>query len=344
MKKLAFALMLFAQPMLAQEPAPSPKEPAPSPNEIVDQAKPEEWKRIAPEDLLVMTLAPDAEGKPREVVIQLMPAPFSQGWVDNVRLLALSGYYDGLAVIRVQDNYVTQWGDPAEDEASAKPLPDGLKVMEEGEYTSNVSWQLTGNIEAPFSRVPRIDIISKWSAVPRPISPFFVRRNKIIKLRTDGYDAATGFAVGFPVATNNLTPTDARKEDPPKVWPVHCYAMVGVARGMSPNTGDGSSLYTVIGHAPRHLDRNIALVGRVIEGMEHLSSLPRGKGPLGFYAEDEQDKRTPILSVKLASELRGSASSSEAVGQQRLPQPAFEYLDTESATFAKYAEARAAPA
>ena len=26
-----------------------------------------------------MTLAPDRDGKPREVVIQLMPAPFSQG-------------------------------------------------------------------------------------------------------------------------------------------------------------------------------------------------------------------------------------------------------------------------
>ena len=32
----------------------------------------------------------------------------------------------------------------------------------------------------------------------------------------------------------------------------------------------------VIGHAPRHLDRNIALVGRVIDGIDKLSSLPRG--------------------------------------------------------------------
>ena len=31
-----------------------------------------------------------------------------------------------------------------------------------------------------------------------------------------------------------------------------------------------------------HLDRNIALVGRVIEGIEHMSSLPRGTGALGF--------------------------------------------------------------
>ena len=112
-----------------------------------------------------------------------------------------------------------------------------------------------------------------------------------------------------------------------KLWPVHCYGMVGVGRHYSPDTGSGAELYTVIGHAPRQLDRNIALVGRVIEGMEHLSSLPRGKGELGFYAADEADKRTPILSVRVASDLPAS-------DQQR-----FEYLSTESQTFTAYAEA-----
>ncbi|MBA4051366.1 MAG: peptidylprolyl isomerase, partial [Erythrobacter sp.] len=87
--------------------------------------------------------------------------------------------------------------------------------------------------------------------------------------------------------------------------------------------------YTVIGHAPRHLDRNIALVGRVIEGMQHLSSLPRGSGALGFYTAEEAGKRTPILSVRVASDL--------PPGEQ----PAFEYLSTESATFATYADATA---
>jgi peptidylprolyl isomerase len=96
---------------------------------------------------------------------------------------------------------------------------------------------------------------------------------------------------------------------------------------MSPDTGSGAELYTVIGHAPRHLDRNIALVGRVIEGMQHLSSLPRGSGALGFYTAEEAGKRTPILSVRVASDL--------PAGEQ----PQFEYLSTESETFATYAEA-----
>ena len=112
---------------------------------------------------------------------------------------------------------------------------------------------------------------------------------------------------------------------PEAAWPVHCYGMVGVGRDLPPNTGTGAELYTVIGHAPRHLDRNIALVGRVISGIEHLSSLPRGTGDLGFYKTPEE--RTGISSVRIGTDVAGL--------------PRYEYLSTESASFAKYADARA---
>ncbi|MEY4269005.1 MAG: hypothetical protein RLZZ58_221, partial [Pseudomonadota bacterium] len=115
---------------------------------------------------------------------------------------------------------------------------------------------------------------------------------------------------------------------PGSLWPVHCYGMVGVGRNLSPDAGTGAELYTVIGHAPRHLDRNIALVGRVISGIEHLSSLPRGTGTLGFY--ESEDERTPIVQVRIGSELE----------TDKVP-PAFEYLSTESTSFAAYADARA---
>jgi len=101
--------------------------------------------------------------------------------------------------------------------------------------------------------------------------------------------------------------------------------MVGVGRGLSPDTGTGAELYAVIGQAPRQLDRNIALIGRVIEGMEHLSTMPRGTGPLGFY--ETAAERTPILSVRLGSEVAGL--------------PAYEYLSTESQSFAAYVDKRA---
>jgi hypothetical protein len=108
---------------------------------------------------------------------------------------------------------------------------------------------------------------------------------------------------------------------------VHCYGSVGVGRGLSPDAGTGAELYTVIGHAPRHLDRNIAVVGRVIEGVEHLSTLPRGTEALGFYATPGE--RTGIVSIRLASELPAAE------------QPHFEYLSTDSTSFARYASARA---
>ena len=111
-----------------------------------------------------------------------------------------------------------------------------------------------------------------------------------------------------------------------KAWPIHCYGMVGVGRNLSPDTGTGAELYAVIGHAPRHLDRNIALVGRVVQGIEHLSSLPRGTAALGFYNKPEQ--RVAIRSVRLASELPAGG------------RPRFEYLSTDGKTFAVYANAR----
>ncbi|MFA6031527.1 MAG: peptidylprolyl isomerase [Myxococcota bacterium] len=307
---LAFTAPAFAQEepdaRSSSEAVAQTKTPAPSPNEIVTQAAPSEWTEIPAEDLLVMTLAPDAEGHERAVIIQLMPAPFSQGWVENIRTFARARWYDGITVNRVQDNYVVQWGDVNYDNpeatGEAKPLPAGLRVMGENAYSAGFE---TGDGDA--------------------INP--------IK-SPDAYAPKSGFFAGFPVAG-----TKAGRMD--WLWPVHCYGMVGVGRNLSPDTGSGAELYTVIGQAPRHLDRNIALVGRIVEGMEHLSSLPRGHGELGFYAADEADKRTPILSVRVASDLpeAASASSSEAVGQQKRPR--FEYLDTSGQTFARYAEARA---
>ncbi|WP_370191201.1 peptidylprolyl isomerase [Qipengyuania sp.] len=279
------ALLALAAPAIAQEEA-----AAPSPGEIVAQAPAEEWITIPSEDLLVMTLAPAADGSARKVVIQLMPAPFSQGWVANIRTLARAEWYDGVTVNRVQDNYVVQWGDPnyanPEAQGVAKPLPEGLREMSEIDYISDEIGQVLAMEDVEIDEDPYAD------------STFFHQ----------------GWAVGGD--TNGA-------------WPVHCYGMVGVGRGMSPDTGSGAELYTVIGHAPRHLDRNIALVGRIVEGMEHLSSLPRGSGALGFYTAEEAGKRTPILSVRVASDLPESE------------QPAFEYLSTEGDTFASYADARA---
>ena len=70
----------------------------------------------------------------------------------------------------------------------------------------------------------------------------------------DAYAPGAGFADGWPVAYRAKAG-----------WAdlAHCYGSVGVGRDLSPDTGTGGELYAVIGQAPRQLDRNIAVVGRV---------------------------------------------------------------------------------
>jgi peptidylprolyl isomerase len=102
--------------------------------------------------------------------------------------------------------------------------------------------------------------------------------------------------------------------------------MVGVGRDNAEDSGNGAELYAIIGNAPRLLDRNITGVGRVVQGIDLLSPLKRGTGPLGFYEKPEE--RTPIREVKLASELPAD---------KRLP---LEALRTDSKTFATLIEMR----
>ena len=95
---------------------------------------------------------------------------------------------------------------------------------------------------------------------------------------------------------------------------------------MHPDTGTGGELYAIIGHATRQLDRNIAIVGRVVSGIEHLAALPRGTETMGFYKEGLVAK--PIVGMTLASALPAA---------QR---PSFQYLDTATPAFARYLHVR----
>ncbi|HQS96974.1 MAG: peptidylprolyl isomerase [Novosphingobium sp. 16-62-11] len=321
MSLLALLAALAASP----EPA-TPPAKALAPAQIVEAAPIADWVAIAPADLLVMDLAPDAAQRPRRVVIQLLPAPFSQGWVGNIRKLAAAHWWDGTSINRAQDNYVVQWGDPdGEDKTKAKRLPRSLSVIAQSEYVVPYSVGLFAKRwdqeirDAKYQFVPVPPPPANWNGFSDPYSKAF--------------SFVGGFPVGMTLANVNEMTTDSRTgrsfpamfSVPTSVWPVHCYGTVGVGRNEPPDTGTGAELYAVIGHAPRQLDRNIAVVGRVIEGMEHLSTLPRGTGDLGFYKTAPE--RTPIRSIRNGTDVPDL--------------PAFEYLGTESTSFARYADARA---
>jgi peptidylprolyl isomerase len=133
----------------------------------------------------------------------------------------------------------------------------------------------------------------------------------------DTYAPEVGFSDGFPAARD---PAHGR------TWLTHCYGMVGVGRDTDADSGSGAELYAVIGQSPRHLDRNVTLVGRVVQGMELLSVMPRGTADLGFY--DKPEQRIPIKSIRMGSDIPATE------------RPAFEALRTDSATFARLVQER----
>lgn len=136
----------------------------------------------------------------------------------------------------------------------------------------------------------------------------------------DSYAPMVGHAGGWPVAWDPETG---------RAWLTHCYAAVGVGRDLSPDTGTGGELYAVIGHAPRHLDRNIATVGRVIEGIALLSARPRGTGNLGFYETSQGERPIPIRSARIAADLPAAE------------RPQFEAMRTDSEAFSAFVTGRA---
>ena len=228
--------------------------PTPTAKELLAASKPAEWRTPDPANLLYMQLPAG------RVVIELAP-DFTPLHAQNIRTLVRQGYFDGLAIVRVQDNFVTQWDDPNGDDGG-----DKAKMHPLGKAKATLPPEFTRPID------PKLP----WTPLPDG----------------DVYAPQVGFSEGLPVA-----------RDPAhgKEWLVHCYGMVGVGRDVSPDSGNGSALYAVIGQAPRRLDHNLAMVGRVLQGMPYLSALPRGPAPMGFY--EKGGERTPILTVKLAADL-----------------------------------------
>lgn len=271
---LALTSSLLALPALAAEQA----KPTPTAKEILAKSTPTEWRTPDPQNLLFMQLPTG------RVVIELAP-DFTPLHAANIRTLVRAHYFDGLAIIRVQDNFVTQWGDPNDDENG-----DKSKLRSLGKASKTLPPEFTRAID------PKLP----WTALPDG----------------DVYAPEVGFSEGFPVGRD---PASGQE------WVAHCYGTVGVARDVAPETGSGSSLYAVIGQA-RRLDHNLAVAGRVLEGMPLLSGLPRGPEPMGFYADPAQ--RVTIESVRLAADMPAK------------DRPAIEVLRTDSASFAALVEAK----
>ena len=267
----ALLLGAVALPAGAEDRAPVEPPAGRTMAEVLAAAAPADWRPLDAGHTLYLELD---SGR---VVIELAPR-FAPEHAANILRLARQGYYDGLAIVRSQDNFVVQWADP-----------DGKRPLGEARATLPPEFTVPLAASLPFTPLPD----------------------------GDGYAPEVGFSDGFPAA---------RDRQAGQAWLAHCYAMVGAGRGNEVDSGNGAELYVVIGHAPRQLDRNIALVGRVVQGMERMATLPRGAGPQGFYEQPSQ--HVPIRRVRVAADIPEADRS-------RL-----EVLRTDTATFDALVEAR----
>lgn len=128
------AALLCVVASLAVAPAVSAQTSA----EVLAASKPEDWRALDPADTLYLDLAAG------RVVIELSRV-HAPRHVDAVKTLARARYWDGLAINRVQDNFVVQWGDPDNKKALPKlsPMPP--------EFARAIT------VDLPFTALPDVD-------------------------------------------------------------------------------------------------------------------------------------------------------------------------------------------
>ena len=130
-----------------------------TPAEVLAATAATDWRAPPPDQTLVMELT----GK-RQVVIELAAA-FAPRHATRIATLTRAHWYDGVSIVRVQDNYVTQWGDAD----GTHPLPAGI----------------TKSLPAEFSQ-PRLPAGMMYRELPD----------------RDAYARHVGMASGWPVAMN----------------------------------------------------------------------------------------------------------------------------------------------
>lgn len=261
---------LFPLALLATLTAFAPAAKLPGTADVIAASKPVDWRRVDPANMLYMEVGPGT------VIIELAPQ-FAPLHVANIKTLVREGFFNGATINRVQENYVTQWGDATEKKS-------------------------LGSAKAT------LPLEAERAAAGLSFTPIRQR---------DAYAPEVGFVDGFATA----------RDGKGQAWMAHCYGAVSVGRGESPESGSGAELFTPIGHAPRHLDRNYAPVGRILEGMELLTALPRGTGQLGFYEQEAQ--RVPIRRVRLGTDVPATERRE------------FEVMRTDAPAFGAFVDARA---
>ena len=129
----------------------------------------------------------------------------------------------------------------------------------------------------------------------------------------DGYASKVGFVGTLPVGYDRSAK---------RAWHLHCAGALAFGRENEKNTAS-TEIYITL-QPQRYLDRNLSVVGRVIDGMEHIQSLRRVMPP----ETKDDDLGEQIISVRVASDLPEHT------------RPTFEILNSGMSAFDAYLEAR----
>lgn len=223
---------------------------------------------FAQDDLIWNSLDPDntvyLEMQEGTVVILLNPV-FAPETVKHFKQLLAEQFYRGTSFYRVIDGFVAQGGD--ESDIDGSQASKTLKAEFEIDWPSKPADKEASKNWQPMS----------WTPVQTD----------------DMFAAYTGFIDGFPAAR------DDNKAG--KVWLTHCPGTVAMARNDDPDSG-ATDFYIVIGQAPRYLDRNLTVFGRVVWGMDVVQRIKRGsKLKNGIIEEDLE--RSWIKRMRLAASL-----------------------------------------
>ena len=142
---IPFATIALAISLVIVPAADAPK-PAPgSVAEVLAASSPQDWRALDPENTLYVELPAG------RIVIELSPL-FASNHVANVKALAREKYFDGLAVLRSQDNYVVQWGDPDAE------TPDKARKIVHAKKTLPAEFDRALDASLPFTKLPDGDV------------------------------------------------------------------------------------------------------------------------------------------------------------------------------------------
>lgn len=208
--------------------------------------------------------------------------------VDRFRKLVRAHFYDGLSFYRVIDGFVAQGGI--------------------GEATA-----------ATAARPITPEVQKAWPPLKREFDMAVDPHLTFTPLGSpDLFAPEVGHVDGMPVARDT---TEGR------MWRTHCYGTVAFARDNEPDTGT-TEFYITIGQIPHRLDRNLSVVGRVIDGMQYVQRLERGDPEVESGVIQEPGRADKIVRAVVAADLPAAE------------RPHYQVIRTESAAYAAMKEER----